>query len=93
MPHKVITEAVFGFDAVIGWVSTGFLFIISYITVDETLSALGKIVGWIGGTGGVFYALLKMHYKTMEAREQALEARSKRKQADHRLEEMEDDEQ
>ncbi len=78
MSLKQITDSLFGLEAMIGWLSSGFLLIVNLAVNSK---AIDGITAWAGaafaiGTG--FFAMLRMY-------ESWKEAKAKRKIVEHQL--------
>ena len=79
---RIVTDALFGIDALIGWGSSVMLLYISQLSMAETITQLAAAGGTIVALGSGFFSMLKL-------REGWLSARAKRKMVEIEAEEKE----
>lgn len=84
MSIKLVSETLFGLDAMVGWVSSIILLAIGSMNIAETVGHAAAIGGTLVALCGGFFSMLKL-------REGWLEAKAKRKQEEAKLEDLQDD--
>lgn len=82
MTLRLVTDTLFGVDALVGWCSSVTLLYISQLSMAETITQLAAAGGTIVALGSGFFSMLKL-------REGWLSSRAKRKMVEMEVEEME----
>lgn len=85
MTLKVVANELFGMEAVIGWLSSGFLFMIHFLSVSNTISNITALGGTLLALTTGFFAMLKM-------KESWQEQKAKRKIQEEKLKDLQEDE-
>ncbi len=79
MSLKQITDSLFGMEAMIGWLSSGFLLIVNLAVNSKVIDGITAWAGAAFAIGTGFFAMLRMY-------ESWKEAKAKRKIVEHKLE-------
>jgi uncharacterized membrane protein len=84
MTLKLVTNELFGLEAVIGWLSSGVLFVIHFLSISSTISSFSAIIGTLLAALTGFFAMLKMFesYKEQKAKRRIQEEKLKDIQED-----------
>ncbi len=80
MSLKQITDSLFGMEAMIGWLSSGFLLIVNLAVNSKVIDGITAWAGAAFAIGTGFFAMLRMY-------ESWKEAKAKRKIVEHQLDE------
>lgn len=78
MSLKQITDSLFGMEAMIGWLSSGFLLIVNLAVNSKVIDGITAWAGAAFAIGTGFFAMLRMY-------ESWKEAKAKRKIVEHQL--------
>ena len=78
MSLKQITDSLFGMEAMIGWLSSGFLLIVNLAVNSKVIYGITAWAGAAFAIGTGFFAMLRMY-------ESWKEAKAKRKIVEHQL--------
>jgi len=78
MSLKQITDSLFGMEAMIGWLSSGFLLIVNLAINSKAIDGVTAWAGAIFAIGTGFFAMMRMY-------ESWKEAKAKRKIVEHQL--------
>ena len=78
MSLKQITDSLFGMEAMIGWLSSGFLLIVNLAVNSKVIDGITAWAGAAFAIGIGFFAMLRMY-------ESWKEAKAKRKIVEHQL--------
>lgn len=80
MSLKQITDSLFGMEAMIGWLSSGFLLIVNLAINSKAIDGVTAWAGAIFAIGTGFFAMMRMY-------ESWKEAKAKRRMAEKELDE------
>lgn len=83
MTLKLVASELFGLEAIVGWASSGLLFVIHFLSITSTISSFAAITGTLIGALTGFFAMLKMY-------ESYKEQKTKRKIEEEKLKDLQD---
>lgn len=83
MTLKLVASELFGLEALIGWASSGLLFVIHFLSITSTISSFAAIAGTLIGALTGFFEMLKMF-------ESFKEQKTKRKIEEEKLKDLQD---
>lgn len=83
MTLKLAANELFGLEALAGWLSSGLLFVIHFLSITSAISSIAALAGTIVGVVTGFFAMLKMF-------ESYKEQKTKRKIEEERLKDLQD---
>lgn len=84
MSLKQITDSLFGMEAMIGWLSSGFLLIVNLAVNSKVIDGITAWAGAAFAIGTGFFAMLRMY-------ESWKEAKAKRKIVEHEEHQLHDE--